>query len=127
MPMVPEIAQALAKLSRRKHFSGDEDPIFAGPVGGHLDASALRRRYAAAAKRPKLRPLPFHSLRHYFGSMAVNRASLVQVQAWMGHSEIQTTARYLHAKSQADDAALLAGAFERGSPQDATAEAEAAA
>lgn len=29
----------------------------------------------------------------------------------MGHSHIQTTARYLHAKSQAGDAALLAGAF----------------
>jgi integrase len=43
--------------------------------------------------------------------MAVNRASLVQVQSWMGHSHIQTTARYLHAKSQAGDAALLAGAF----------------
>jgi integrase len=43
--------------------------------------------------------------------MAVNRATLVQVQSWMGHSHIQTTARYLHAKSHADDAALLAGAF----------------
>ncbi len=43
--------------------------------------------------------------------MAVNRASLVQVQSWMGHSDIQTTARYLHARSQADDAALLASAF----------------
>jgi hypothetical protein len=32
----------------------------------------------------------------------------------MGHSHIQTTARYLHARSQADDAALLAGAFARG-------------
>ncbi len=62
-------------------------------------------------KRAGLRLLPFHSLRHYFGSMAVNRASLVQVQAWMGHSHIQTTARYLYAKSQADDAALLASAF----------------
>jgi hypothetical protein len=49
-------------------------------------------------------------LRHYFGSMAVNRASLVQVQSWMGHSEIRTTARYLHAKRQAQDAAILAGA-----------------
>ncbi len=43
--------------------------------------------------------------------MAVNRVTLVQVQAWMGHSHIQTTARYLHAKSHVDDAALLAGAF----------------
>jgi integrase len=43
--------------------------------------------------------------------MAVNRASLVQVQAWMGHAHIQITAHYLYAKSQADDAALLASAF----------------
>jgi integrase len=85
--------------------------VFAGTIGGHLDASALRRRYAAAVKDAELRPLPFHSLRHYFGSMAVNRASLVQVQSWMGHAHIQTTARYLHAKSQAGDAALLAEAF----------------
>jgi len=85
--------------------------VFAGTTGGHLDASALRRRYGAAAARAGLRPLPFHSLRHHFGSVAVNRASLTQVQAWMGHSHIQTTARYLHAKSHANDAALLADAF----------------
>jgi integrase len=111
VPMVPAVAQAIAKLGQRRFFTGDEDPVFAGPVGGHLDASALRRRYSVAVKRAGLRSLPFHSLRHYFGSMAVNRASLVQVQSWMGHSHIQTTARYLHAKSQADDAAVLASAF----------------
>jgi integrase len=111
VPMVPEVAQALARLGQREHFTGDQDPVFTAAGGGHLDASALRRRYQAAAKRAGLRELPFHSLRHYFGSMAVNRASLVQVQAWMGHSHIQTTARYLHAKSHADDATLLAGAF----------------
>jgi hypothetical protein len=36
----------------------------------------------------------------------------------MGHSEIQTTARYLHAKSQAQDAAILASAFARSVPPD---------
>jgi integrase len=111
IPMVQEVAEALARLSQREHFTRDEDPVFAGTVGGHLDASALRRRYSAAVRDAELRPLPFHSLRHYFGSMAVSRASLVQVQSWMGHSHIQTTARYLHAKSQAGDAALLAEAF----------------
>ncbi len=118
VPMVPEVAQALARLSQRERFTTDEDPVFAGIVGGHLDASALRRRYRQAAKLAGLRSLPFHSLRHYFGSMAVNRASLVQVQSWMGHSHIQTTARYLHAKSQAGDAALLAGAFATSSAQE---------
>ncbi len=117
VPMVPEVAQALARLGQRGHFTGDGDPVFVGIAGGHLDASALRRRYQAAAGQAGLRALPFHSLRHYFGSMAVNRVSLVQVQAWMGHSHIQTTARYLHAKSQASDAAVLAGAFERSNPE----------
>jgi integrase len=116
VPMVPEVAQRLARLGQRERFTGLRDPVFAGQAGGHLDASALRRRYAAALRRADLRPLPFHSLRHYFGSMAVNRASLVQVQAWMGHSHIQTTARYLHAKSQATDAALLAEAFASQAP-----------
>jgi integrase len=111
VPMVPDVAQALARLGQRELVTAEGDPVFTGPAGGHLDAGALRRRYHAAAKRAQLRELPFHSLRHYFGSMAVNRASLVQVQAWMGHSHIQTTARYLHAGSQAGDAALLAGAF----------------
>jgi integrase len=111
VPMVDEVAQRLARLSQRETVSGDDDPVFVGAVGLHLDASALRRRYRAAAGRAGLRVLPFHSLRHFFGSMAVNRASLVQVQAWMGHSAIQTTARYLHHRSQATDAALLSEAF----------------
>jgi integrase len=111
VPMIPEVAQALARLSQRENFTYDEDAVFCSEAGDHIDASALRRRYVAAAHRAGLRALPFHSLRHYFGSMAVNRASLVQVQSWMGHSHIQTTARYLHAKSQASDAALLASAF----------------
>jgi integrase len=111
VPMVPEVARKLARLGQRDRFTGSRDPVFVGASGGHVDASALRRRYVAALARVGLRPLPFHSLRHYFGSMAVNRASLVQVQSWMGHAHIQTTARYLHAKSQATDAALLAEAL----------------
>jgi integrase len=124
VPMVPEVAQHLARLGQRERFTDGDDPVFVSDLGGHVDASALRRRYAAACKRAELRPLPFHSLRHYFGSMAVNRASLVQVQSWMGHSHIQTTARYLHAKSQADDAALLANVF---APATASLAAEARA
>jgi integrase len=111
VPMVPEVAQHLARLGQRQRFARDDDPVFINDVGGHINASALRRRSAAACKRAGLRPLPFHSLRHHFGSVAVNRASLVQVQSWMGHSHIQTTARYLHHRSQATDAALLAEAF----------------
>ena len=111
VPMVDEVAQPLARLAGRELQTGDEDPVFASPLGGHLDPSALRRRFVDAVTRAGLRTLPFHSLRHFFGSMAVNKASLVQVQAWMGHAHIQTTARYLHHRARRDDAALLADAF----------------
>jgi integrase len=50
-------------------------------------------------------------LRHTFGSLAINRGSIVQVQAWMGHADVDTTMRYLHHKSRRDDAKLLTTAF----------------
>jgi integrase len=116
VPMVDEVARRLAALADRELQTGDEDPVFASPLGGHLDPSALRRRFVDATRRAGLRTLPFHSLRHFFGSMAVNKASLVQVQAWMGHAHIQTTARYLHHRAQHTDATLLADAFRRTAP-----------
>ncbi len=42
-----------------------------------------------ALKDAGLRPLRFHVLRHTFGSLAINRASIVQVQAWMGHADVE--------------------------------------
>ena len=115
VPMVDEIAHRLARLADRDLLTGDDDPVFGSPLGGHLDGSALRRRFVEATRRAGLRTLPFHSLRHFFGSMAVNKASLVQVQAWMGHAHIQTTARYLHHRAQHGDAALLVDAFQAAS------------
>ena len=56
--------------------------------------------------------LRFHDLRHTFGSPAINKGSLVQVQHWLGHANIETTARDLHHKRRQDEARLLAGAFE---------------
>jgi integrase len=83
-------------------------------TGGISDPSALRRRYALAVKRAGLPPLRFHDLRHTFGSLAINFASIVQVQAWMGHADIKTTMRYLHHKSRADEARVLSAAFRTG-------------
>lgn len=65
----------------------------------------------AAAKRADLPALRFHDLRHTFGSLAINHASIVQVQNWMGHADIKTTMRYLHHKSRADEARALSQAF----------------
>jgi integrase len=111
VPMVLEVAQALASLLRRERWTGDDDPLFPGVDGGYLDASALRRRYMKAQKAAGLRPLKFHDLRHTFGSLAIDWASIVDVQEWLGHADVQTTMRYLHHKSRADDAKRLGEAF----------------
>jgi integrase len=107
VPLVPQLAERLDQRNDR-----NDDHIFPGNFGAtFLDPSTLRRRYASDVKRAGLRHLPMHSLRHHFGSVAVNSASLVQVRDWLGHADLRTTSRYLHAKSHVSDADLLGGAF----------------
>jgi len=112
--MVEQAAEALQRLKDRGYITGAKDPVFLGEDGGTMDGSALRRRYLKDRKAAGLRELRFHDLRHTFGSLAINFASIVQVQAWMGHAKITTTMRYLHHKSREDDARLLSAAFASG-------------
>jgi hypothetical protein len=106
------VAQTHARLSSRGRFTSEHDVLFPNEAGEHIDGSAVRRQYVRALKRAGLRPLRFHDLRHTFGSLAVNRASIGPVQAWMDHADGDTTMRYLHHKSRADDAKLLADAVD---------------
>ena len=117
VPLAPDVAEALARLGAREYFVGDDDPVFCGVAGGHLDSAALRRRYKAALVRGELRPLRFHDLRHTFGTRMIAEADIRRVQEWMGHADIQTTMRYLHYAPRAEDAATVARAFRvRSSP-----------
>jgi integrase len=89
VPMAPPVASALARLGQRERWTGPDDLVFVGAGGSYLDASALRRRYVVAQRAAGLRPLRFHDLRHTFGTLAVEHvASLVELQAWMGHADI---------------------------------------
>jgi integrase len=112
VPMAPDIAEALARLGQREHWTGDDDLVFCGETGDHLDGSALRRRYAAALARAGLRSLRFHDLRHTFGTRMIAKADIRRVQEWMGHADIQTTMRYLHYAPRDEDARLVAEAFQ---------------
>ncbi len=118
VPMVDDLAAVLAKLGQRDESTGDDDLVFPGNWGGYLDGSALRRRYVAAQKKAGLRPLRFHDLRHVFGSLAIRKADIVQLQSWMGHANVTTTRRYLHFRPQATDAALLGEAFKIEKPDE---------
>lgn len=116
VPMVDQVLRALDGLSRRAHFTGDEDRVFCSEAGGSIDDSALRRRFKDALDAAGLKRLRFHDLRHSFGSMAVRVFPLSDVKAFMGHADISTTMVYVHHIPQHDAADRLSRAIAEGSP-----------
>jgi integrase len=119
VPMIADVATALARFSQREHFTGDADLVFAGVIGEHLDSNEVRKIYHKALDHAGLRRLRFHDLRHTFGTRAVEKAeSILELKEWMGHANMQTTMRYLHYRSKADAARRLSEAFaEEATPE----------
>jgi integrase len=103
--------QTLLNAHRKSVPNDRADLVFPGERAEYLDGAALRRRYKKALEKAKVRKLRFHDLRHTFGSIAIDQATIVQVQAWMGHADVQTTMKYMHHRSRAGDARLLSAAF----------------
>jgi integrase len=125
VPMIPEVAQALARQLQRDRFTGPDDFLFPNEVGRYLDGSALRRRYKNAQKAAKLRPIKFHELRHTFGSLAIREIGAFDVQHYLGHADARTTARYTHYRTRTGEAAKLAKAFKIETPNGEPVEMEA--
>jgi integrase len=115
VPLPDQAAAALDRLSRRENFTGAGELVFCGPLGRTLDASALRRRYRKAQGTAGLAPLRWHDLRHTYGSLlAAAGVDLVKIKSAMGHSNIATTERYLHARPASEQAAEFTAAFAAG-------------
>jgi integrase len=111
VPMASDVASALARLGRRELYTGEDEFVFAGEHGLPLDGDALSSRYQRALEVAGLRRLRFHDLRHTFGTRMIAKADIRRVQEWMGHADIQTTMKYLHYESRAEDAELVTSAF----------------
>ena len=107
VPMVAEVAQVLARLGHRELWTEDADFVFVSPTGHYIDYSTTIKAYKKALDRAGLRRVKFHGLRHSFGTLAVQAFPLSDVQAWMGHAEIQTTMRYVHHVPKHDAAERL--------------------
>lgn len=117
VPLADEVAQALARLNKRKSHTTDDDLVFCGKRGGHLAGHKLRDRYKAALKKAGLRQLRFHDLRHTFGSHAIRTADSREVMEWMGHQDLATTQRYLQFKPRQDAARRISAAFRLEDPE----------
>ncbi len=120
VPLADPGARALARLADRDAYVSRGDYVFCSRLGRPLDGSALRRRYKAARNAAGLRPLRFHSLRHAAGSLAAREAGAHFVQAFLGHSRLSTTERYLHAKARPQDVDTLNRAFAQTTPRPAS-------
>jgi integrase len=119
VPLSDQAMVTLDALSRREHFTGNDDLVFGNEVGEHGNGDAIRDWFYDALDaaglghlREQDDPLVFHDLRHTFGTMCAARGiDLVKIKKWMGHADIQTTMRYLHYVPAHDDAARLTAAF----------------
>lgn len=98
VPLADQPMAALERLSRRENFTGPDDYVFCTAAGERLDPSALRRRYLGARDAAGLPPLRFHDLRHTAGSLLVRAIDPVSVKEILGHADLKTTERYLHAQ-----------------------------
>jgi integrase len=103
VPLIDQAARALDGLSRREAFAEPGDLVFCEEFGTPVSDDRLRERFYAALERAGLAskrsgddPMVFHDLRHTFGTLAVEAWPLHDVQAYMGHADIQTTMVYVH-------------------------------
>jgi len=93
VPLAPDVATALASLGRREHWVGDDDLVFAGETGGHLDGSALRRRYKAALVAAGLRSLRFHEYADFSVMPMLVRRGCSERFSMSGGRHIQSASR----------------------------------
>ncbi len=111
LPLADPAAMALARLAERGDYTERNDYVFCSRLGRRLDGSSLRQRFYRARDAAGLRALRFHSLRHAAGSLVAREAGAHFVQAFLGHSRLSTTERYLHAKARPQDVDVLNRAF----------------
>ena len=97
VPLGDQALGALDRLSRRPNFTSADDYVFATIAGDRPDPSALRRRFIAARDAAGLPSLRFHDLRHTAGTLLTRVLDPVTVRDVLGHADLKTTERYLHA------------------------------
>jgi integrase len=118
VPMGDQAERALDGLTRREWFTGPDDLVFPSTVGRAMPAEGMRRGFYDALRaaglghlREKANPFRFHDLRYTFGTLMVQAFPLHDVQAYMGHAQVQTTMRYLHHVPRHDAADRMTRAF----------------
>lgn len=116
VPLADQPLAALERLSRRENFTGPDDYVLCNAAGDRIDPTALRRRYVRARNTAKLPPLRFHDFRHTAGSLLVRQLDPASVKDILGHADLKTTERYLHAQRASALAEAATRAFQPAAP-----------
>ena len=111
--MADRVAAELERHFQASHYQADDDLAFCHPhTGGPLDSSNVLARFKAALQSAGIRPIPFHDLRHTFGTrMAAAGVPMRTLQEWMGHRDIKTTMIYADYQASDHERELVERAF----------------
>lgn len=98
------LCHLLGNFMRWKRTAGEpadkESPLVASKqTGGRISARALQKMFGRLLEAARVSHHRFHDLRHTYGSFLLRASDndLVFVRDQMGHSDLTTTAVYLHA------------------------------
>lgn len=100
-PLVPDAEEIFQAADRerkenRRLFGReyhDSEYIFTWPDGTPFSSDYVSQHFALLLKKHSLPHIRFHELRHSCASLLIDQGfNLKDIQEWMGHSDIQTTA-----------------------------------
>ena len=95
IPLNDDTVDALQNLEGRDGY------VFHGEKGGALTYNQCKWPLWRACKAAGLRMIGWHVLRHSFASHLVQSGvNIMEVQTYLGHSDIRTTQRYAHLSPQ---------------------------
>lgn len=113
---VLHLSTGVLELLRSRLEDTTSEWVFPNPKTG-LPYHSCRNAWVTACERAGLRGLRMHDLRHTYASMMLDSGSdIVDVQQALGHTQLKTTAGYLHLtegrkRQNANAAACATGLF----------------
>lgn len=109
-PLLPEVKEILLSLKaqeqeNKKLFGksyNNNDYIFKWQDGTPFNPNYITRKWSKLLSQYNLRHIRFHDLRHSCASLLVSFGFTIKdIQEWLGHSDIQTTANiYAHLSAE---------------------------
>ena len=96
LPLMPQVAAILQNAAIRRYGTQpppNEDYICVNETGQLFTPDYLSEHFKTILAKNNLRRIRFHDLRHSCANLLISaRVPLIEVQQWLGHSSLSTTA-----------------------------------